>query len=81
VNGVAPRPVTAEEFADTLGGVLNRSAKLKVPMLGPKLLLGEQGATEMVLASQRISAAKVQASGYAFRHQDLESALHHILGE
>lgn len=80
VNGVAPNPVTAAEFAATLGRVLDRPAAVKVPAIGPRLLLGEQGAAELALASQRASAAKVQQSGYDFRHADLESALRHILG-
>lgn len=80
VNGVAPNPVTAGGFARTLGRVLHRPAALKVPEIGPKLLLGEQGAAEIALASQRVSPAKVQDSGYAFRHADLEPALRHILG-
>ncbi|MHA7270887.1 TIGR01777 family oxidoreductase [Arthrobacter sp. HLT1-20] len=81
VNGVAPQPVTAAEFASTLGRVLNRPAALKVPELGPKLLLGAQGAAELALASQRVSAAKIQAGGYQFRHARLEEGLRHILGE
>lgn len=80
VNGVAPHPVTAAEFAATLGRVLGRSAALKVPSLGPKLLLGEQGASELALANQRASAAKIQEMGYKFRTPDLETALRHILG-
>ncbi|AIY02302.1 hypothetical protein ART_2703 [Arthrobacter sp. PAMC 25486] len=81
VNAVAPHPVTAGEFARILGRVLHRPAALKVPDVGPKLLLGEQGAAELALASQYVSAGKIQDSGYAFRHADLESALRHILGQ
>ncbi|MGO2539976.1 MAG: TIGR01777 family oxidoreductase [Specibacter sp.] len=81
VNGVAPQPVKAEEFARILGAVLNRPAKFKVPELGPRLLLGEQGAAELALADQRVSAQKLLADGYSFRHSDLETALRHILGE
>lgn len=80
LNGVALNPVTAAEFARTLGRVLHRPAALPVPAIGPRLLLGEQGAAELALASQRASAAQVQQSGYEFRHADLESALRHILG-
>ncbi|MFC8303532.1 TIGR01777 family oxidoreductase [Specibacter sp. NPDC057265] len=80
VNGVAPHPVTAAEFAATLGRVLGRPAAVKVPALGPKLLLGEQGAAELALASQRASAAKIQELGYDFRTPELETALRHILG-
>ncbi|PYI39991.1 TIGR01777 family protein [Arthrobacter psychrolactophilus] len=81
LNGVAPEPVTAEDFAQTLGTVLSRPSGLKVPPLGPQLLLGEQGAAELALASQRVSAAAVLESGYVFRNGDLRSALEHILGE
>ncbi|MHA7177272.1 TIGR01777 family oxidoreductase [Arthrobacter sp. Sr24] len=81
VNGVAPHPVKAGEFARILGRVLHRPAAVKVPALGPKLLLGAQGAAELALASQRASAKKIQDSGYEFRHSDLESALRHILGK
>ncbi|ALE93417.1 hypothetical protein AOC05_15655 [Arthrobacter alpinus] len=80
VNAVAPHPVTAEQFAHTLGAVLHRPARVKVPALGPTLLLGKQGAAELALASQRVSCAKVVASGYEFRHESLETALRHILG-
>ena len=77
---MAPHPVTAGDFARVLGRVLNRPAGFKVPELGPKLLLGAQGANELALANQRVSADKVQASGYSFRHAELETALRHILG-
>ncbi|WP_449374209.1 DUF1731 domain-containing protein [Arthrobacter psychrolactophilus] len=45
------------------------------------MLLGEQGAAELALASQRVSAAAVLESGYVFRNGELRSALSHILGE
>lgn len=80
VNGVAPYPVTAEDFASTLGKVLHRPAAVKVPMFGPQLLLGKQGAAELALADQKVSAGKIVASGYGFRHETLETALRHILG-
>ncbi|MGA7203992.1 MAG: TIGR01777 family oxidoreductase [Specibacter sp.] len=80
VNGVAPHPVTAEQYAHTLGSVLHRPAAVKVPALGPRLLLGKQGAAELALADQRVSSAKVEADGYTFRHESLDAALRHILG-
>lgn len=79
VNGVAPHPVKAGEFARILGGVLRRPAALKVPQFAPKLLLGQQGAAELAMASQRVSAKKVQESGYEFRQAELAAALQHIL--
>lgn len=80
VNGVAPAPVTAREFATTLGSVLRRPAAVPVPQVGPKLLLGAEGAQQLAPASQRASSAKVEGSGYEFRQGTLEEALRHVLG-
>lgn len=80
VNAAAPVPVTAREFATTLGAVLRRPALVPVPSFGPRLLLGTEGADQLALASQRVSSAKVEASGYEFRQATLEEALRHVLG-
>lgn len=80
VNGVAPHPVTAREYATTLGHVLRRPSALPVPAFGPKLLLGAEGAQEIVMADQRVSAEKALHLGFGFRHPELDIALRHILG-
>ncbi|WP_427015936.1 TIGR01777 family oxidoreductase [Pseudarthrobacter sp. P1] len=80
VNGVGPAPVTAADFARTLGTVLHRPAAVPVPAFGPRLLLGTEGARELARASQRASSAKIEAAGYSFRHRALEQALRHVLG-
>ena len=80
VNAVAPHPVQAKEYSQILGKVLRRPAKLPVPNFGPRLLLGEEGASDLAFADQRVSCGKLVASGYEFRHADLESALRHTLG-
>lgn len=80
VNGVAPHPVTARDYATTLGHVLRRPSAIPVPSFGPKLLLGSEGAQEIVLADQHVSAEKPMHLGYGFRHPDLDTALRHILG-
>jgi len=53
---------------------------LPVPAAGPRLLLGEQGAREVALASQHVTSAELRRAGHRFRHPDLESALRHVLG-
>ncbi|HEX5254433.1 MAG TPA: TIGR01777 family oxidoreductase [Mycobacterium sp.] len=80
VNAVAPQPVRNSEYTDTLAGVLHRPAVLPVPSLGPRLLLGGQGARELACASQRAAPAKLVAAGHRFRHPDLDQALRHLLG-
>jgi uncharacterized protein (TIGR01777 family) len=79
VNTVAPEPVTSRTFAATLGRVLRRPAVLPAPAPALKLLFGEMANTAL-LASQRLSAGRLLASGYRFRHPTLEAALRHVLG-
>ncbi len=80
LNAVAPVPVVNRDYASTLAHVLRRPALLTVPAVGPRLLLGAEGAQEMVQASQRVIPARLQASGHAFRHPSLEACLRHQLG-
>jgi uncharacterized protein (TIGR01777 family) len=80
VNAVAPEPVRNSEYAATLARVLHRPALLPVPALGPKILLGSEGAREIAEASQRVAPTRLNAAGHEFRHPDLESALRHVLG-
>lgn len=80
VNAVAPEPVTNAEFTRVLGRVLRRPTPVPVPPFGPALLLGREGARETALASQRVAPERALASGYRFRHPDLETGLRHLLG-
>jgi uncharacterized protein len=73
-NVVSPNPVTNKEFTATLAEVLHRPLVLpKVPEFGLKLVMGEM--SEIVLASQRVSAQKVLAQGFEFEHPELKEAL------
>jgi uncharacterized protein (TIGR01777 family) len=80
LNGVGPEPVRNREYAATLARVLHRPARLAVPGLGPRLLLGAQGAGELVEASQRVQPGRLLAAGHPFRYPGLEPALRHVLG-
>ncbi|MFD1813641.1 TIGR01777 family oxidoreductase [Rhodococcus gannanensis] len=80
VNAVAPTPVQASEYARTLAFVLRRPALLPVPDLGPRLLLGEQGARELATASQRVTPTALVDAGHRFRRASLEESLRHQLG-
>jgi uncharacterized protein (TIGR01777 family) len=80
VNAVAPVPVRNCEYASTLGRVLRRPALIPVPPVGPRLLLGAEGARELAQASQRVSPAVLARAGHPFRYPELEGALRHVLG-
>jgi len=79
VNLTAPNPVTAAEFARTLGSVLHRPAKLPVPTIGPKLLLGGELADALLLSGQRVVPRVLLASGYRFARPELAGALAALL--
>ncbi|HEV8699673.1 MAG TPA: TIGR01777 family oxidoreductase [Candidatus Polarisedimenticolia bacterium] len=79
VNTVAPHPSTNAEFTGTLGRVLGRPTLLPMPAFAARLAFGEV-ADALLLASQRVEPARLLASGYRFRHPDLEPALRFLLG-
>jgi uncharacterized protein (TIGR01777 family) len=73
-NAVAPYPATNQAFTEVLADVLHRPLLLpKVPAFGLKLAMGEM--SEVVLASQNVSAAKVLAQGFRFEYPELRGAL------
>lgn len=73
LNGVAPNPVTNEEFTKELAAVLNRPALLAVPKFALDLMFGEMAT--VILASQRVSPATAQQTGYVFQFPWLKPAL------
>jgi uncharacterized protein (TIGR01777 family) len=81
VNAVAPAPVRNSDYTKALARVLHRPAVLPVPSLGPRLLLGEQGARELAEADQRVVPTKLEALGHRFRRPSVDDALAHELGQ
>ena len=79
VNAVAPNPVTNLEFTRTLGRVLARPTIFPMPAVAARLAFGEM-ADELLLASARVEPTRLVATGYQFRHPELEGALRHLLG-
>ena len=80
VNAVAPEPVRNIDYTRTLASVLHRPALLPVPAIGPRLLLGEEGAREIAQASQYVRPDQLLQQGHYFRHAHLEQALRHLFG-
>ena len=79
VNVVAPEQVTNAGFTRTLGRVLRRWTLAPLPACVARLALGEM-ADEVLLASQRVVPARLEATGYAFLQPTLEGALRRLLG-
>jgi uncharacterized protein len=80
VNAVAPEPERNEDYTRTLASVLHRPALLPVPGLGPRLLLGAEGAQEIAQASQYVRPQRLIEAGHQFRQPELEGALRHLFG-
>jgi hypothetical protein len=51
-----------------------------MPAFAARLAFGEM-ADDLLLASTRVKPARLQNSGYYFRHPRLEDALRHLLGK
>jgi NAD dependent epimerase/dehydratase family enzyme len=77
VNAVSPNPVTMNEFAKTLGRVINRPAVFKVPAFVLKIILGE--ASVEVLTGAKIIPKRTVELGYNFGHESLQDALKDLL--
>ncbi len=80
VNAVAPEPVTNAVFTRTLGRVLGRPTIVPAPAFALRLAFGEM-ADAALLASTRVKAERLLASGFRFRFPELEGALRHLLGK
>jgi uncharacterized protein len=79
VNVVAPGAVTNRVFAGTLGRVLGRPAFLPAPAFALRARFGEL-ADGALLASARVTSARLREVGHAFRFPGLEDALRQVLG-
>ena len=78
LNVTAPEPVTNAAYTRILGRVLGRPAVLPIPAFGPRLVFGEM-ADELLYTSARVLPEQALASGYSFRHPDLEAGLRSVL--
>ena len=74
INVVAPNPVRNNEFVRVLAHMLHRPAIFPAPAFALRLALGEM-ADPLLLFSQRVRPERLLAMNYAFRTDDLGSAL------
>lgn len=73
-NAVAPNPVTNEEMTKAIAKKLKKPLLLpNVPGFALKLVIGEMA--DAVLGGTKVSADKIQSTGFKFKFETLESAL------
>jgi uncharacterized protein (TIGR01777 family) len=77
-NGVAPNPVSNLELTKTVTKTLHKPLILpNIPKFAMKLVLGEMHI--LLFESQRVSASKIEETGFDFEYHHLEPALLDIL--
>jgi uncharacterized protein (TIGR01777 family) len=77
-NIAAPNPVRNDEFTRVLARVLHRPAIIPIPKALIAIPFGRE-LTDDLLASIRISSARLEQSGYRFEAPELEPALRALL--
>ncbi|MEZ4814115.1 MAG: TIGR01777 family oxidoreductase [Bdellovibrionota bacterium] len=77
LNATSPNIVSNKEFSQTLGKVLHRPAIFPLPKAVLYAVVGE--AAGVIAAGQRAHPQATLASGYTFKHPDLNEALTNIL--
>lgn len=78
-NLVAPESATCLQVVRALGKALRRPTVVAAPAFALRMLLGE-GADELLLCSQKLSAQKLLDSGFTFTHPTLDSACAWVAG-
>ncbi len=81
VNLTAPTPVTNLDFTKALGGAVHRPTILPTPLAPLKLALGSELVTALLVNGQRVVPAALEASGYKFKHPDIDSAFASLLAK
>lgn len=77
VNVVAPGSARQREIAAEIGRQLSRPALLPAPRLALRAVIGEFA--DSIIASQRVTPARLLESGFVFEHPDLETAVRWML--
>lgn len=76
-NGTAPQPVTNAELSRTLGRVLHRPTRLRVPAVVLRPMLGEMA--DLLLTGQRVLPERARSEDFIFDYPSLEPALRQVL--
>lgn len=76
INATSPEPVRNQDFTKALVTALDSFQGPPVPKFALKALYGEM--SEVVLASQKVTASRATSLGFQFAFQDVQSALNDV---
>ena len=79
-NLTAPEPATCADLVHALGKALHRPTLIAVPAFALRLAFGE-GADELLLCSQKMSASRLLETGFVFKHPTLQAAAQWSVGK
>ncbi len=79
VNIASPGIVRMNDFATSIGKVLQRPSFFQVPKFILKIAVGEFA--DAIISGQKVSVDKLLKSGFNFRFADLENALKNLLNK
>lgn len=77
-NLTAPESATCAQMVSALAKRLHRPAFLPVPSFALRLAFGE-GADELLICNQQMTADRLLKSGFEFEHPTLDSAVEYVL--
>ncbi|WP_412471597.1 TIGR01777 family oxidoreductase [Halobacteriovorax sp. RT-1-4] len=77
-NAVAPKAYSNSNFTRVMGKVLKRPTILPAPGFALKIALGEM--STLVLDGQNVYPKNLLDKGYSFKFENLEDALHNLVG-
>jgi uncharacterized protein (TIGR01777 family) len=80
VNVVGPTPATNAQYTKALGRAVHRPTILPAPVPIMKLALSGELVEEMLLASQKVVPARLEALGFEFADRTIDDALRRELG-
>ena len=72
-NATSPKPISNQEFTQTLGRVLKRPTLLRVPEAPMRIILGEL--SDLLFEGQSVKPHRAIDQGFQFEYPDLSSAL------
>jgi uncharacterized protein len=78
INVTSPEPVTNAAFSASLAVTLRRPNWLPVPAIALRTVFGEMADT-VLINGQRVVPARAQASGFEFKHPQIDAALRSLL--
>ena len=78
LNASDPQVPTMNEFAATLGDVMHKGSRIRIPITVIRLMMGE--VSNVLAKGKKVVPRRAMELGYRFRYTDLKAALADLMG-